>query len=108
MEQDPMVLAAYVLSLPFVCRKNFCQRVSFIRSSPGGTREELASGLVSALSPHPHLLASKIKHNFLTTSLACLMIFEQEAAGPGFGNMLTRDFEVIFIFVNMVVEFIKY
>ena len=71
-------------------------------------REELASGLVSALSPHPHLLASKIKQNFPTTSLVCLMAFEQNAAGPGFGNMLTWDFDVIFIFVNMIVEFIKY
>ena len=28
---------SHVLSLPFVCRKSFCQRVSFIRFSPGGT-----------------------------------------------------------------------
>ena len=27
----------HVLSLHFVCRKKFCQRVSFIRFSPGGT-----------------------------------------------------------------------
>ena len=36
------------------------------------------------------------------------MAFEQQAAGPGFGNTLTRDLDVIFIFFNMVVEFIKY
>ena len=36
------------------------------------------------------------------------MAFEQKAAGPGFGNTLTWDFDVIFIFVNMIVEFIKY
>ena len=72
------------------------------------SREELTFELVSALFPHPHLLASKIKQNFLTTRLACLMVFEQQAGGPGFGNTLTRDLDVIFIFFNMVVEFIKY
>ena len=30
-EQDPMALALHILSLPFVCEKNFSQRITLIR-----------------------------------------------------------------------------
>ena len=51
---------------------------------PQGGWGESAFGQASALPPLPQLPASKIKQTFLSTNLASLLAFVQQAAAPHF------------------------